>query len=295
MRHILILTLIQLFLTGICYADEQAKVIQKKADLKQNFEEADVRLNDAYKKVMSLASETQRKSLRDTQRIWIKYRDAKCTDISDLSRAKDVSKDDILNECKIWESHKRSDELLCLSETLKLTPTHTDNKMMCAYQYPFIAKTDLDKWLPSWPKTNQIVKSNWKYYGEGEKGPWEGYVLEEKPLDYYRYNLVDYYPDLKFFGEINLDVKLIGKFGLYNVYDAMAGVIKLILIETRPQLYKPLYLLVGVCGTTLLPSQIETLNGRQVLITKSLSDRSTYTYEKSFMLNDKGVPTPVDK
>ncbi len=294
LRLILPMILFHLFQASICFAaGEQRQGDLSTSNLKQKYQETDSELNEKYKWAMSLATELQKESLRRTQRIWINYRDAKCNDLADFSRAKDISKEDILNECKIWETSIRSDELYCISLTLKVSEPR-DNKIHCAYRFPVIAKTDPDRWVPKWPKTNQIVKSDWKYYGEGEKGPWTGYVLEDRPLDYYRYNLVAYYPDLKYFGEINLDIKLVGKLGLYNIYDAIdsSKSIKLILAETRPMFYKPLYLLVPVPDTTVGQSKIVSSDGKQMLVTESPTWRGTY--KKSFTLNDKLIPTPTD-
>lgn len=38
----------------------------------------DVRLNKAYKNLMNTLSATRKKELQDTQRLWMKYRDANC-------------------------------------------------------------------------------------------------------------------------------------------------------------------------------------------------------------------------
>ena len=43
----------------------------------------DVRLNKAYKDVMTLLSPSRKKQLQDAQRAWIKYRDANCTFYAD--------------------------------------------------------------------------------------------------------------------------------------------------------------------------------------------------------------------
>jgi uncharacterized protein YecT (DUF1311 family) len=297
-RLLLLFIVFQLFHLGICEAaNNQKSEIKPATDLKMKYADVDGRLNERYKSTLNYASELQKDSLRRTQRIWIDYRDAKCNDITEFSRAKDVSKEDILLECKIWETTKRTDELICLSETLMSVPPneHIENKIGCAYNYPVIAKTDPNRWIPKWPKTNQIVKSDWLFYIEGEKGPSEGYVLEDKPLDYYRYNLVDYYPDLKYFGEIKLEITLVGKLGLYNIYDAISTTkkgIKLILVETRPMFYKPIYLLVPGPDTTNLPSKIILSKGKQMLVTESPTWRGTY--KKSFILNDKMIPTPLN-
>jgi len=66
----------------------------------------------------------------------------------------------------------------------------------------------------------------------------------------------------------------------------------LILVETRPLFYKPIYLLVPVPDTTVGPSKIISSNGKQVLVTESPTWRDTY--KKSFTLNDQLIPTPTD-
>lgn len=74
----------------------------------------DSRLNSNYKKTMSVLANQQKQKLQNTQRIWIKFRDADCGMYYSLTGGTI----DLLNgaDCELSTTKKRADDLAWIAE-----------------------------------------------------------------------------------------------------------------------------------------------------------------------------------
>lgn len=105
----------------------------------------DIRLNNAYKKVMNQLSPERRKQLQTAQRAWIQYRDANCTFYADpdggsLARVS-------ANDCFMSATASRSKEL----ETMTGEAPVADSKASATL-------AESTKQTPSQPSSNKVAQ-----------------------------------------------------------------------------------------------------------------------------------------
>lgn len=74
----------------------------------------DVRLNKAYKEIMGQLSNERQKKLQNTQRLWIKYRDANCGFYADPDGGSSAQVS--ASECFMISTAERASELEGLKE-----------------------------------------------------------------------------------------------------------------------------------------------------------------------------------
>jgi uncharacterized protein YecT (DUF1311 family) len=77
--------------------------------IKQELNFQDKKLNQAYKKAINKVQPFRKKDLRDIQRMWIKYRDKKCSFYYHKESGSGGLSD--MLECKLDETIKRTIEL----------------------------------------------------------------------------------------------------------------------------------------------------------------------------------------